>query len=409
MAVRAVVGLTGAFGSGCTSAAKHLRDTKDYSPLSLSETLRAEWKTRYGDQEPQRHDLQRFGDDLRAEEGRGVLVNRAMEALDPAAELAVVDSIRNVGEVEELRVRFGNRFTLIGVLATSNDRWDRIGAGQYTDKNLTQADFLEDDARDKEEEEMEHGQQVALCVDEADMLVNSSARNLRSLFEKVDEFADLASGAFHRFAEKEEIFMHMAYSASHSSKCLKRHVGAVLVDDRGDVVGVGYNENPFGTNPCVEEPEYDNKCFRDNVRNLKFQDLSARSARCPECGEALRVEEGPPWRCMSCAEQGRKTNLEPYFFPDRAMSWCTAVHAEVRALLASGQSARGTTLYTTTFPCFQCAEKISQVGIREIWFTEAYPDTLAARRLSMADIGYTQFEGVRSAAFERIFSTMKPK
>lgn len=406
--IRAVVGLTGAFGSGCTSAAEHLRDAKGYFPIPLSHTLRAEWKVRHGAAEPQRHDLQRLGDELREEHGRDVLVSRGLDELDGTAELVVVDSIRNLGEVEALRERFGDKFSLIGVLATPDDRWYRIGAQQYTNNGLTQADFLEDDARDKEEEEMEHGQQVALCVDEADMLVNSSARTLGPLFEKVDELADLASGEFHRYAEREEIFMHMAYSASHSSKCLKRHVGAVIVDARGDVVGVGYNENPFGTNPCVEEPEYENKCFRDNVRNLKFQDLSARHARCPSCGEELRVDDGPPWRCLACADKGMKTNLEPFFFPDRAMNWCTAVHAEVRALMAAGHDVIGMTLYTTTFPCFQCAEKISQAGISHVWFTEAYPDTLSARRLAMADIDYTQFEGVRSAAFERIFSTMKP-
>jgi deoxycytidylate deaminase len=105
-------------------------------------------------------------------------------------------------------------------------------------------------------------------------------------------------------------------------------------------------------------------------------------------------------------EQGRKSNLEIYFFPDRAMSWCTAIHAEVRALLAAGAAARGTTLYTTTFPCFQCAEKITQVGIKDIWFTEPYPDTLAAKRLEIGRIEFRQFEGVRSSVFERFFSSV---
>jgi deoxycytidylate deaminase len=403
--VRAVVGLTGAFGSGCTSAAKHLRDERGYRYVSLSDALRAEWNRQHVGEDATRHDLQQLGDNLRAEHGRAALVDLALKGVADDPELVVVDSIRNVGEVMALREAFGNHFVLIGVLARQDDRWDRIGSTQYTDNDLTQADFLADDARDKEEEETEHGQQVAKCIDESDMLVDSSAHDIGEFFAKVDEFAALAEGG-QRYATTNEIFMHMAYSARHSSKCLKRLVGAVLVNDREDVVGVGYNENPVGTLPCAEEPKYGNRCYRDNVRNDKFESLMQEAARCPACGEPLRVEEGPPWRCSNCVEQGRKSNLEIYFFPDRAMSWCTAIHAEVRALLAAGAAARGTTLYTTTFPCFQCAEKITQVGIKDIWFTEPYPDTLAAKRLEIGRIEFRQFEGVRSSVFERFFSSV---
>jgi deoxycytidylate deaminase len=90
------------------------------------------------------------------------------------------------------------------------------------------------------------------------------------------------------------------------------------------------------------------------------------------------------------------------------MTWCTAVHAEVAAILAAGHRARGTTLYTTTFPCFQCAEKLAQAGIAAIVFTEPYPDTQAADRLDLAKIKTARFEGVRSSRFHEIFSAVRP-
>jgi dCMP deaminase len=90
------------------------------------------------------------------------------------------------------------------------------------------------------------------------------------------------------------------------------------------------------------------------------------------------------------------------------MTWCTAVHAEVWAILAAGERARGGELYTTTHPCFQCAEKIAQAGIRRVCFTEAYPDADSAKRLTMAGVELVQFEGVRSASFERIFARNRP-
>jgi deoxycytidylate deaminase/dephospho-CoA kinase len=410
---KAVIGLTGAFGSGCTTAAKHLRDTRGFTIVRLSDPIRDEWKERNGEKEPTRVELQRLGDELRASANSGVLVERALARLikeneGRLPERVVVDGIRNVGEVNFLRDQFGYRFTLVAVLASADARWDRIGATNYTDNGLGRAEFIADDQRDKNEE-TSYGQQVELCLDKADIFVDNSISVSTTAFKKkLSDLVDLATGDKPRTATQVEILMNIAFSAAHSSKCVKRHVGAVVVDGTGQVVSAGYNENPLGTHPCVEEPEYENQCFRDIIRNAHFQRLSEINAKCPKCAEAIRFEEGPPWKCKACADKGEKTNLEQYFFPDRAMNWCTAIHAEVWALLAAGERARRGTLFTTTFPCFQCAEKITQAGITTIVFTEAYPDPYSAERLKLAKIDLEQFEGVRSSSFERIFSRTKP-
>ena len=53
-----------------------------------------------------------------------------------------------------------------------------------------------------------------------------------------------------------------------------------------------------------------------------------------------------------------------------------AVHAEMEAMLCCakvGVSPRGGTLYTTTFPCHNCAKHIVDVGIRRVVYVEPYP------------------------------------
>ena len=219
--------------------------------------------------------------------------------------------------------------------------------------------------------------------------------NSHQLSKKLLEYLDLVSGETPRYAKPPEILMNLAYSAAHGSKCLKRQVGAVLVaappNVMGEVVGQGFNENPIGTHACVEEPRYGAKpkantpgaCYRDIVRQQGFVKLAALKRHCPECGEIIRgpITPLPPWRCKSCG-----VDLEEFFWPERAMTLCTAVHAEVAAVLAAGSRARGTTLYTTTFPCFQCSEKIAQAGVKHIVFTEPYPDIRAAERLEIAGI-----------------------
>jgi dCMP deaminase len=86
------------------------------------------------------------------------------------------------------------------------------------------------------------------------------------------------------------------------------------------------------------------------------------------------------------------------------MTLCTAIHAEVAAILSAGGRSRNTTLYTTTFPCFQCAEKLAQAGITNVVFNELYPDIRAADRLQIANVQVLRFEGVRSRRFDEIFS-----
>ena len=91
------------------------------------------------------------------------------------------------------------------------------------------------------------------------------------------------------------------------------------------------------------------------------------------------------------------------------MSLCTAIHAEVAALMAAGERAKGATLYTTTYPCFQCAEKILHAKIINIVFTEPYPDIRAAERLQeIGQVKVERFEGVRSSRFDEIFSRARP-
>jgi deoxycytidylate deaminase/dephospho-CoA kinase len=398
-----VIGFTGAFGSGCTEAAKHLRDERGFRYIALSDSLRSLWAKEHGSDEPKRLDLQKLGDKFRQEKGLGVLADLAMSECKDSDKRIVLDGIRNLGEISRLRDIFGYRFTLFSVLSSPDARWSRIST-KYTDKGLKRDDFDDDDLRDRNEE-TNYGQQVELCLDKADILINNQdSVSLVDFKRKILDYADLVLGTKPRGATQPEILMSMAFSSSHSSKCLKRHVGALIVDSRGQVIGVGYNENPLGTKPCVEEPTYDYRCYRDILRNAHFEDLAKRGAKCPKCGQPLQHANGPPWRCESCLQKGEKTNLESFFFPDRAMSWCTAVHAEVAAILAAGERARGGTLYTTTFPCFQCAEKITQVGIKTVYFSEAYPDPHSGKRLELSGIELRQFEGVRSSSIERLFT-----
>jgi deoxycytidylate deaminase/dephospho-CoA kinase len=398
-----VIALTGAFGGGLTTAARQLENEHGYRRIQISDEIREEWHRRYGgEQEPVRSDLQRLGDEIRQVEGNGALVDRALSQTGTdLTERIAIESIKNVGEIHVLRRRFGYRLLVVAVLSELGVRFRR-SLTDYQQLGLDEAHLVEDDQRDRNEE-VAYGQQVELCIDLADIIVTNNEEEPGELGQKMDDLVGLLEQTKERSLTNVEIYMHAAYSIARSSKCLKRHVGVVLVDGRGQFVGAGYNENPTGTKPCVEEERYDFRCHRDIVRDRHFALLARKGARCPVCATPITPISGPPWRCPNCLNEGRKTNLELFYFPDRAMTWCTAVHAEVRAILAAGERARGSTLYTTTFPCMQCAQKIAEAGVARIVYTEAYPDPYSAQRLEIAKVEVRQFEGVRSSAVERLF------
>jgi deoxycytidylate deaminase/dephospho-CoA kinase len=418
-----VIGLTGPFGSGCTTTAGILSAQRGYTSFLLSSIITNRWKEKHSGRSPQRADLQALGNEIRmTSKNPGALAEIAIGDLERSPiemKLIVIDGIRNIGEIEFLRERFGRRFYLFALECPASERWVRIKE-VYAKNGLTIEDFLRDNEQDRLQE-YAHGQQVQLCVDKADVLLSNDKNVVKAKFsgfsKKLLESLDLVTGAKPRYANPAEILMNLAYSAAHGSKCLKRQVGAVLVEAppkiMGQVVGQGFNENPIGTLPCVEEPRYGAKfkgkvpgaCYRDMVRHKSFVELARLSRHCPGCGQPMKepIAVLPPWRCGSCG-----VDLEEFFWPERAMTLCTAVHAEVSAILAAGSRAKGTTLYTTTFPCFQCSEKIAQSGVKHIVFTEPYPDIRAAERLEIAHIEIERFEGIRSSRFDEIFSRARP-
>ncbi|OYD26721.1 dCMP deaminase [Mycoplasma testudineum] len=114
-------------------------------------------------------------------------------------------------------------------------------------------------------------------------------------------------------------FMSLAKISSLRSKDPNTKVGAVIVNDRNRIIGLGYNGMPQGN---------DNLPWARDMKN--FAD-----------------------------------NKYPY-----------VIHAEMNAILNSKANIEGTSIYTTLFPCFNCAKMIAQAGITKVYYdSNMYLDT----------------------------------
>jgi dCMP deaminase len=135
----------------------------------------------------------------------------------------------------------------------------------------------------------------------------------------------------------DEYFMKITHTVAERSTCLRRHVGAVLVQEKR-ILATGYNGSP---------------------RGLKH---------CSEVG-CLRQRNNVP--------SGERHEL------------CRGLHAEMNALLQAashGIRIEGSTLYSTTYPCSLCAKMLINGGIARVVTVEDYPDELAKEMLDEARI-----------------------
>lgn len=402
---RLVIGLTGSFGSGCSTLRESLVKL-GFEPFSLSKYVKEAWtkETRKPISEAPRKELQDMGDNLRKKNSETHYFAKLAlkEAEDKAKNGAqwVFDNIRNLGELEYFRDKFRD-FFLFAVDCSPKTRWDRVKE-HYLNLGLNENQFEIDDRRDKYDERTKYGQQVELCVDDADVMIDNDRSyptdsvQIDKLADKINPYVNLLKGELKRPPSPFELYMGMAYTASLTSQCIKRRVGAVIVDEKNDaVISVGYNETPPGIEPC--EIKY-KQCSRDIYKMKYFDKLENSGQKCPKCDTTLK-DLKPPFLCGNCG-----FDIDKYFISDKALDRCAALHAEEKAILNVGsRNIQGYTIYTTTFPCYNCAKKIVNSRLSSVVFVEPYPDRDSVDLLDEGKISVRKFEGVKARAYFKVF------
>jgi len=140
----------------------------------------------------------------------------------------------------------------------------------------------------------------------------------------------------------DKYFMEIAHLVKTRSTCMRRQVGAVVVNDKR-ILSTGYNGAPTHCKHCSEVG-----CLREKLK----------------------------------VPSGERHEL------------CRALHAEQNAIAQAAQhgtSMQGSTIYVTNQPCSLCAKLIINAGLSHIIFEGDYPDSLAVELLTEAGIQLTKF------------------
>ena len=170
-----IIGLTGTNASGKGTLAKYLVK-KGFSYYSLSDELRQLMEER--NIVATRENLIKEGTKYRSEQGRGYLATLVIKKIEGNA---VVDSVRNLGEIEELRKL--ENFYLIAIDAPVGIRFQRAKKRMSSRDQKTFEEFV---AKQKEELAGKGSeQQLVVCMEKADFkIINDS--DLKNLYKKMD-------------------------------------------------------------------------------------------------------------------------------------------------------------------------------------------------------------------------------
>jgi dCMP deaminase len=314
------VGIVGTSCSGKGTVAKFLQEY-GYHYVSLSDMLREDAEEK-GLDSRERQVLIDLGNKYREAYGAGGLMVRAIQRIKQPAAAYVFDSIRNPIEVEALRTAFPQ--TLI--FSVDADPQVRYGKEQERERKTgrkaapSYERFLEIESSENSDNPL--AQQLRATMQSADLHLWNDFTP--AFFDKLERIVHHIPNLDARKKPFPQYFMGMAHQASTRSTCSKRKVGAVLVKDRY-ILTTGYNGTASGAIDCNA-----GGCNRCNDPTIK---------------SGTRLDE------------------------------CVCLHAERNAIDQAAMRSmptEGTTIYTTNFPCNDCAERIVDAGVANVYYNTMY-------------------------------------
>ncbi len=281
----------------------------------------------------------------------------------------ILDSLKHPAEVQLLRAVYEDAFFLVAAYQPESKRHDNL----VTDHHCSPDDATHLLKKDQSERDP-YGQQTREVFHQADVFVDLSSEEYAF---QIERFLRMVFGDPAVTPTLDEHAMFLAHATSLRSADLSRQVGAAILSEGGDVIGLGANDVPaFGGGqywPCeldardIAQKIDSNEIIRNELVIAAVKSISkACSFTIEDPSETNLLQLGEEWLgesgLLDVTEYGR------------------AMHAEMEALLTcarSGISVRAGRLYSTTFPCHNCAKHIVGAGISEVIFIQPYPKSRA--------------------------------
>lgn len=282
----------------------------------------------------------------------------------------IVNSLKHPDEVHRLRQIYPRGFHLFGVHPDESIRLHYM-----KQKGIDDQDIVRLIDRDQDEH-VPYGQRVNDTFHMSDFFVRLENDSLK-LGNSIVRICEILFGNPYKTPTFEEFAMFLAFTASLRSADLSRQVGAVVTNGE-EILSTGANDCPKFEGGLYW-PEYNSQthAFEDKSDGRDYrrgEDSNKIEQRKIIDGILGRAKEHglDPEKLREVLEESRIRDLTEYG---------RVVHAEMEALLSCARNnvnTRGGQLFSTTFPCHNCAKHIVAAGIKRVVFIEPYQKSKAA-------------------------------
>jgi len=278
----------------------------------------------------------------------------------------ILRSIKHRDEARALRAVYGPGFFLIGLSAsTAQKTWS------LRQKGLS-ADQAKEVIRRDASEENDFGQQTRDVFELADVYIRQHPEHVKTT-EQLERFLRLVFGAVAETPTPDEHAMFLAYASSLRSADLSRQVGAVVWKDQVGPVATGCNDVPAPGGGLYWPGPRDRRdhALGVDANEQHRNEIADEVAR--HVAAELKLDDAHLDRIRKACGQTRLLDITEFGRP---------VHAEMDALLScarAGIPTLGAALFSTTFPCHNCAKHIVASGIRRVVYIEPYVKSQAVQ------------------------------
>ncbi len=373
-------------------------------------------------------------DKLRAKVGNGAalaalaIAKMPSEPDDSITTCFLLRSLKHPDEAKLLRHVYGEAFSLVGVACGVKERSEALmDSLAPLERTREEADRLI--ARDESDrDDLEFGQNVRDTYSMADVFIPAT-RGI-DVQKDVDRFVDSIFGHPFLTPTFREEGMRFAQDAALRSASAGRQVGAALIPKIGTPVVAGTNEVPKpggGQYWTEDEPDYrdfqtgedPNPIYIRRVVQELLERLQERHWLAEKfaglSGSDLLIKANEPDISGSSLLMGARINA--------LIEFTRCLHAEQAAIVnaaRSGISTEGAVLFSTTFPCHECAKLIIGAGVIAVHYIEPYPKSLVAllyrdmietsptisaeEGLAGGKVPFRQFLGIAPRRYSRAFT-----
>jgi deoxycytidylate deaminase len=402
-----VIALVGPVGSGVTTAARMLKEllTSEFGynvpdPFKQSDIIYAE-SYRVGLQNIPRSPLniyvdqmQTAGNKLREQFGADYLAQKTIEQIVkfrtanggivegkivPGRRAYIIDSIKNIEELTLLKTVYRDTLCVFGIFAPDEIRRQRLidGGAQASDvASVINRDMGESGTFGQMTRKVFSLSDFFLCNDEKQ----------EELRRKIRRFLDLIFSVGIHTPTRAEAAMYDADAAGAGSACMSRQVGAAILSASGELIAVGQND----------VPKYGGGLYKENDQSVfvdgKIQDKDHRCFKwggciCHNDDSRKKIIEGIVGKIAGSDFLKRGTTVDRVREAlkdtdvDDLTEYSRSIHAEMEAILSVAREGKhslvGATLYSTVYPCHNCARHIVAAGITTVVYIHPYKKSKA--------------------------------